>query len=79
MVIPTPFSVSSSVRQSYHQTIANPAFWDKMQSFLTSEFTTKEDADNAFEAFLIASKEQLTAGEIAKIRDSTGNHGMAGT
>ncbi|KAF8761685.1 OPT oligopeptide transporter protein [Rhizoctonia solani] len=68
-----PPPISSSVRQSYHQTISNPAFWDKMQAFLSAEFSNREDADNAFEAFLIASKEQLTAGEIAKIRDATGN------
>ncbi|KAH7344436.1 hypothetical protein B0J17DRAFT_635420 [Rhizoctonia solani] len=75
----SPPPISSSVRVSYHQTIANPEFWDKMHSFLSSEFSSKEDADNAFESFLIASKEQLTAGEIAKIRDATGNLGMAGT
>ncbi|CUA73732.1 hypothetical protein RSOLAG22IIIB_01249 [Rhizoctonia solani] len=75
----SPPPISSSVRQSYHTTISNPAFWDKMHTFLSTEFTNKEDADNAFESFLIASKEQLTAGEIAKIRDATGNLGMAGT
>jgi len=74
-----PPTVSSSVRPSYHQTIASPDFWDKLHGFLSQEFTNKEDADGAFEAFLIASKEQLTAGEIAKIRDSTGIVGMAGT
>ncbi|KDN46010.1 hypothetical protein RSAG8_04517, partial [Rhizoctonia solani AG-8 WAC10335] len=75
----SPPPISSSVRQSYHQTIANPVFWDKMHAFLSGEFTNRDDADNAFESFLIASKEQLTAGEIAKIRDATGNLGMAGT
>ncbi|KAG8754048.1 hypothetical protein FRC12_011332 [Ceratobasidium sp. 428] len=75
----TPPPLSSSVRPSYHQTIASPEFWDKLHGFLSQEFNNKEDADGAFESFLIASKEQLTAGEIAKIRDSTGIVGMAGT
>ncbi|KAG9127205.1 hypothetical protein FRC07_000250 [Ceratobasidium sp. 392] len=75
----TPPPLSSSVRPSYHQTIASPEFWDKLHGFLSQEFSNREDADGAFESFLIASKEQLTAGEIAKIRDSTGIIGMAGT
>ncbi|KAG8737108.1 hypothetical protein FRC10_008575 [Ceratobasidium sp. 414] len=75
----TPPPVPSSVRPSYHQTIASPEFWDKLHGFLSTEFSNPEDADGAFESFLIASKEQLTAGEIAKIRDATGIVGMAGT
>ncbi|QRV76782.1 ubiquitin family protein [Ceratobasidium sp. AG-Ba] len=75
----TPPPLSSSVRPSYHQTIASPEFWDKLHAFLSTEFSNREDADGAFESFLIASKEQLTAGEIAKIRDATGIIGMAGT
>ncbi|QRV91612.1 ubiquitin family protein [Ceratobasidium sp. AG-Ba] len=74
-----PLVISSSVRPSYHQTIASPDFWDKLHAFLSTEFSNREDADGAFESFLIASKEQLTAGEIAKIRDATGIIGMAGT
>ena len=44
-----------------------------------SEFPSRGDAENAFEDYLAASKGVLTASEIAKIRDSVGITGMAGT
>jgi UV excision repair protein RAD23 len=46
---------------------------------LRSEFPNRGDASNAFEDYLAASKGVLTASEIAKIRDSVGVTGMAGT
>lgn len=42
------------------------------------EFTTDDDALQAWEEFLRASKGSLTASEIAKIRDYVGVMGMAG-
>lgn len=45
----------------------------------SEEFATRSDASTAFEEFLNASKGQLTASEIAKIRDRVGVVGMAGT
>ncbi|KAJ7485715.1 hypothetical protein FB451DRAFT_1350185 [Mycena latifolia] len=64
---------------TYHATVANPEFWERLLSFLRSEFKTDADAQIAFENFIIASKGTLTANEIAKIRDHVGVIGMAGT
>ena len=44
-----------------------------------SRFPSNGDASIAFEDYLAASKAVLTASEIAKIRDSVGVTGMAGT
>jgi hypothetical protein len=44
-----------------------------------SRFPNNGDASIAFEDYLAASKAVLTASEIAKIRDSVGVTGMAGT
>ena len=44
-----------------------------------SRFPSNGDASIAFEDYLAASKGVLTASEIAKIRDSVGVTGMAGT
>jgi len=76
--IPTA-SVDSATLSSYHTTIAEPGFWDRLHSFLRTEFTNENDALVAFEDFLRASKGTLTASEIAKIRDQVGVVGMAGT
>ncbi|KAI0066780.1 hypothetical protein BV25DRAFT_1835190 [Artomyces pyxidatus] len=66
-------------QSTYQTTISRPEFWDKLVTFLRSEFTTNSDALVAFEDFLNASKGSLTASEIAKIRDHVGVIGMAGT
>ena len=47
--------------------------------FSRSEFQNEADALNAWEEFLRVSKGDLTASEIAKIRDHVGVVGMAGT
>lgn len=64
---------------SYHKVISNPGFWDRLHSFLRTEFESDGDTVTAFEDFLRASKGNLTASEIAKIRDQVGVVGMAGT
>lgn len=43
------------------------------------EFSTPEDAESAFESFLVGVKGYLTPSEIAKIRDTVGVVGMGGT
>ena len=45
----------------------------------SKEFTTEADLRLAFEDFLCATKGSLTASQIAKIRDTVGVVGMAGT
>ncbi|KAF7318831.1 Ubiquitin-like protein [Mycena chlorophos] len=64
---------------SYHTVLAEPAFWARLLEFFKAEFKNENDAQNAFEAFILASKNTLTASEIAKIRDRVGVIGMAGT
>jgi UV excision repair protein RAD23 len=76
--IPTASSESSAL-STYHSTISQPGFWDRLHSFLRTEFSNENDALIAFEDFLRASKGTLTASEIAKIRDQVGVVGMAGT
>lgn len=46
---------------------------------LSAEFSNKTDAAMAWEDFFRASKGGLSPSEIAKIRDSVGVVGMAGT
>ncbi|OAX36763.1 ubiquitin-domain-containing protein [Rhizopogon vinicolor AM-OR11-026] len=76
--IPTA-SMSPAARSTYQAIISEPGFWDRLYSFLRTEFTNDGDALVAFEDFLRASKGGLTASEIAKIRDHVGVVGMAGT
>jgi len=76
--IPTASSESSAL-STYHSTISQPGLWDRLYSFLRTEFSNENDALIAFEDFLRASKGTLTASEIAKIRDQVGVVGMAGT
>jgi len=73
-----PLSVSP-VESPYHATISQPAFWDRLHTFLSGEFTHRSDAATAWEDFFRASKGQLSVSEIAKIRDNVGVIGMAGT
>ncbi|KAK0203796.1 hypothetical protein DFS33DRAFT_832532 [Desarmillaria ectypa] len=73
---PSPTRPSTS---TYHNTLAKPEMWDRLYSFLRSEFTTDSDAQQAFEDFLRAGKTVLTANEVARIRDHVGVVGMAGT
>ncbi|KAF7763623.1 hypothetical protein Agabi119p4_8160 [Agaricus bisporus var. burnettii] len=63
---------------TYHTTITNPDFWEKLLIFLQHEFATETDGLQAWEEFLRASKGSLTANQIAKIRDHVGVMGMAG-
>ncbi|KAG1729131.1 hypothetical protein EDB19DRAFT_1939123 [Suillus lakei] len=77
-LLPTA-SISRAARSSYQTVISEPPFWDRLYSFLRTEFSNDSDALVAFEDFLRASKGGLTASEIAKIRDHVGVVGMAGT
>ena len=52
---------------------------DKFAWMYSKEFTTEADLRLAFEDFLCATKGSLTASQIAKIRDTVGVVGMAGT
>ncbi|GFZ42867.1 hypothetical protein JCM24511_00585 [Saitozyma sp. JCM 24511] len=63
---------------SFHETVANPVFWQKLHALCVTEFTYENDADAAWETFLISMKGLLSAGEAAKIRDVVGVMGMGG-
>ncbi|KDR80208.1 hypothetical protein GALMADRAFT_116836 [Galerina marginata CBS 339.88] len=76
--LPSPVGQPETL-STYHQTVANPVFWEKLFAFIEKEFTTEGDIHLAFEDFLCAAKGSLTASEIAKIRDHVGVVGMAGT
>lgn len=79
-VIPSrPSSPWSGVTHNYVAVVTSTGFWERLRKFLGNEFVDEEDADAAFESFLLASKDRLSAGEIAKIRDAVGVVGMAGT
>ncbi|GBE83969.1 ubiquitin-domain-containing protein [Sparassis crispa] len=64
---------------SYHAVISQPVFWDNLWHFLSTELNDANHAETAWEDFFRASKGALSASEIAKIRDSVGVTGMAGT
>jgi len=73
-----PSSPLSSDTNKYTQTITSTAFWEHLRDFLGREFGSEGDGDAAFEAFLLASKGSLSAGDIARIRDTVQVTGMAG-
>ncbi|KAJ6460820.1 hypothetical protein C8R47DRAFT_1160271 [Mycena vitilis] len=64
---------------AYHVALAEPVFWEKLLVFLNESFPSPADAERAWEDFLRASKNTLTASEVARIRDHVGVSGMAGT
>ncbi|KAJ6495480.1 ubiquitin-domain-containing protein [Mycena sanguinolenta] len=64
---------------TYHAKLAEPEFWKALMEFLNSSFPSPADAARAWEDFLRASKNTLTASEVARIRDTVGVSGMAGT
>ncbi|WVF66715.1 hypothetical protein IAT40_001457 [Kwoniella sp. CBS 6097] len=68
--------VSSS---TFHTTVADPSFWQKIHALCVSEFAYEEEADSAWETFLVSMKGRLSAGEAAKIRDVVGVTGMGGS
>lgn len=77
-VPPRPSSPSAADSSSYNATITSTGFWQRLHAFLDHEFGGS-DGDAAFENFLLGSKGSLTAGDIARIRDSVQVTGMAGT
>ncbi|KAN0125592.1 hypothetical protein V8E52_000799 [Russula decolorans] len=74
-----PGAEPSIPQSTYRTAVAQPEYWQNLLSFLRSRFPNNGDASIAFEDYLAASKGVLTASEIAKIRDSVGVTGMAGT
>ncbi|PPQ84122.1 hypothetical protein CVT25_003335 [Psilocybe cyanescens] len=79
-VLPSsPGSNTMEMLSTFHETVADPQFWERFYAFLKSEFKTDADVHLAFEDFLCAAKGSLTPSEIAKIRDTVGVIGMAGT
>ncbi|GJE85191.1 ubiquitin domain-containing protein [Phanerochaete sordida] len=74
-----PSSVGAAPDTPYHTVVSQPEFWDRLYTFLNSEFGTESDAAQAWEDFFCASKGTLSVSEIAKIRDRVGVTGMAGT
>jgi len=77
-VLPSPVLPSDTL-STFHQTMSQPEFWERLHAFLKNEFQTPADVHLAFEDFLCAAKGSLTASQIAKIRDQVGVIGMAGT
>ncbi|KAJ7717015.1 ubiquitin-domain-containing protein [Mycena metata] len=71
-------SMPTAELSTYHAALAEPEFWEKLLAFLGTSFTPT-DAERAWEDFLRAAKNTLTASEIARIRDRVGVSGMAGT
>lgn len=75
-----PMSPSSApLDTAYHAAISQPAFWEHLWEFLNAELKDPTNAATAWEDFFCVSKGTLSVGEIAKIRDSVGVTGMAGT
>jgi hypothetical protein len=60
---------------AFHQTVSNPQFWQKLHAICVSEFIYEDDADAAWEGFLVSMKGRLSAGEAALIRDVVGVRG----
>lgn len=60
---------------TFHNTIADPTFWQKIHALCVSEFEHGDEADLTWEHFLRAMKGKLSAGEAAKIRDVVGVRG----
>jgi len=67
------------MQDAYQKRMTSPEFWERLYAFLKQEFGTDDATAHAFEAFLLGSKGSLTPSEIAKIRDTVGIMGMAGT
>ncbi|KAI0760526.1 ubiquitin-domain-containing protein [Fomes fomentarius] len=75
-----PASPSTTVSDTpYHATLSKPEFWEKMHTFLATQFSNPSDVATAWEDFFCVSKGNLSVNEIAKIRDAVGVIGMAGT
>jgi hypothetical protein len=60
---------------TFHASIADPTFWQKIHALCVTEFEHGDEADLAWEHFLRAMKGKLSAGEAAKIRDVVGVRG----
>ena len=60
---------------TFHASIADPAFWQKIHALCVTEFEHGDEADLTWEHFLRAMKGKLSAGEAAKIRDVVGVRG----
>ncbi|TDL22700.1 hypothetical protein BD410DRAFT_193638 [Rickenella mellea] len=74
--IPTASELAEG--DAFQRKMSSPAFWQRLHAFLTAQFDTTDDANRAFESFLLGSKGYLSANDIAKIRDSVGVMGMGG-
>lgn len=55
--------------------MSDPQFWQKIHALCVAEFVYEDDADAAWEGFLVSMKGRLSAGEAAKIRDVVGVRG----
>lgn len=62
---------------TFHNTVADPIFWQKIHALCVTEFEHEDEADLAWEHFLRAMKGKLSAGEAAKIRDVVGVRGQS--
>ncbi|KAJ9120253.1 hypothetical protein QFC22_003153 [Naganishia vaughanmartiniae] len=71
---PGPIANTSA---SFHTTLAQPAFWEKLHGLCRLEFEDERDADGCWKAFLDGVKGRLSAGEIAKIIDVVGVTGKS--
>jgi hypothetical protein len=60
---------------TFHRTVADPVFWQKVHALCVSEFAYEDEGDSCWESFLRSMKGKLSAGEAAKIRDVVGVRG----
>ncbi|KAF8962562.1 hypothetical protein BDZ97DRAFT_2021663 [Flammula alnicola] len=78
-VLPSPVTQPETM-STYHEVVANPEFWERLHAFLKcARIQDRCRYLSGIRDFLRAAKGSLTASEIAKIRDTVGVVGMAGT
>ncbi|KAH9823156.1 hypothetical protein DFH28DRAFT_350538 [Melampsora americana] len=70
------------ISESFRSVVMKDEFWVDLKEFLTQQFgpygSGESNARQMWEHWFIASKEWLSASEIARIREATGISGMAG-
>ncbi|KAK4683753.1 hypothetical protein P7C73_g6474, partial [Tremellales sp. Uapishka_1] len=73
---PSPLGPQPQISSvEFHATIQDPTFWEKIHGVCKDSFVYEDDADAAWETFLVSMKARLSAGEAAKIRDVVGING----
>lgn len=76
-------SPHSGISESFRSLVTKNEFWVDLKEFLTQQFgpygsSSESNARQMWEHWFIASKEWLSASDIARIREAAGISGMAG-